>query len=75
MPSSNDIEKKLKILLPHWIKHNQEHAQEFRTWAERAETSRQDLLAAAEHLDKASEALGAALHKLGGSVPLKGEHD
>jgi hypothetical protein len=41
MPSSNDIEK-LKILLPHWIEHNQEHAQEFRTWAEGAETSQQD---------------------------------
>ncbi|HEY47041.1 MAG TPA: hypothetical protein G4O14_09690 [Anaerolineae bacterium] len=73
MPSSNDVEK-LKILLPHWIKHNQEHAQEFRTWAERAEKSQQDFLVAAEYLDKASEALGAALHKLGSGVPLKGEH-
>jgi len=73
MPSSNDIEK-LKILLPHWIEHNQEHAQEFRAWAERVEPSQQDLLSAAEHLDKASDALGAALHKLSGSVPLKGEH-
>jgi hypothetical protein len=31
--------------------------------------------AAAEHLEKGSEALGAALYKLDGSVPPEGEHD
>lgn len=74
MPNPNDVEK-LKVLLPHWIEHNQEHAQEFRTWAKRAEGSQQDLLTAAEYLDKASEALGAALHKLGGNLAQTGEHD
>ena len=31
----NEIEK-LRLLLPHWQAHNQEHAGEFHTWAERA---------------------------------------
>jgi hypothetical protein len=26
--------EKLRVLLPHWIEHNAEHAAEFRQWAE-----------------------------------------
>ena len=29
----NEIEK-LRVLIPHWVEHNNEHAQEFRDWAE-----------------------------------------
>ena len=29
-------EDKLRILLPHWIEHNAEHAAEFRQWAGKA---------------------------------------
>jgi hypothetical protein len=31
-----DIRERLQILLDYWIKHNQEHEQEFREWADRA---------------------------------------
>lgn len=30
----NDLEK-LQVLLPHWIEHNAEHADELSSWAER----------------------------------------
>lgn len=42
----NDIEK-LRVLLPHWIEHNAEHADEFLTWAERARKSSEDYLGGA----------------------------
>ncbi|MCD6256586.1 hypothetical protein J7J45_00810 [Candidatus Aerophobetes bacterium] len=29
-----DIEK-IKLLLPHWIKHNEEHTDEYKRWLER----------------------------------------
>ena len=29
--------EKLRILLTHWVEHNQEHAEEFRRWAGQAE--------------------------------------
>jgi 2,4-dienoyl-CoA reductase-like NADH-dependent reductase (Old Yellow Enzyme family) len=41
----NDLEK-LRVLLPHWVEHNAEHASEFRTWAERAKAAGEDQLAA-----------------------------
>lgn len=37
MAPMNDQEK-LRVLLTYWMEHNLEHAQEFRQWAERAET-------------------------------------
>lgn len=57
--------KKLRILIPHWIEHNDEHADEFRRWAEHAADAAADLLTAAEWLEKASKSLQAALEKLG----------
>ena len=39
----NEIEK-LRVLVPHWIEHNAEHAHEFRIWAERAKKAGQDRL-------------------------------
>jgi hypothetical protein len=58
--------EKLRFLIPHWIEHNQEHANEFRDWASRVGIAREDILKAAEHLEKASYALEAGLEKLGG---------
>ncbi|MGB9722777.1 MAG: hypothetical protein ACPL7G_02605 [Chloroflexia bacterium] len=58
--------EKLVILLPHWIEHNEEHAAEFRRWAEQAGPARQDILRAAAALEKANEALRRALVALGG---------
>ncbi len=65
-------QEKLRILIPHWIEHNQEHAEEFRRWAEQADTAVDDVLAAAEAIIKANESLECALEKLGG--PLKHQH-
>lgn len=61
---------KLRVLLPHWIEHNDEHAEEFRAWAERARASGSEEAAdqialAAKQLDWVNEALRAALEKLG----------
>jgi hypothetical protein len=62
---------KLRVLLPHWIEHNDEHAAEFRAWAERARAAGQEEVAdeidtAAKELGWVNEALTAALNKLGG---------
>jgi predicted metallo-beta-lactamase superfamily hydrolase len=59
-----DLEK-LRVLLPHWIEHNAEHAAEFRQWAERAGEAGADIRAAAEALEQANRALTAAQEKLG----------
>jgi hypothetical protein len=32
----NDVER-LRVLIPHWIEHYEEHADEFRHWAETAD--------------------------------------
>ena len=71
---ANDV-KKLRVLLPHWIEHNGEHASGFRNWAERAGPARDALLAAAELLDQANGPLAEALALLGGPLELAhGEH-
>jgi len=68
----NEIEK-LRVLLPHWIEHNGEHASEFKKWAEKAEPAvREAILAAAGLVDEANGRLLDALEQLGG--PLEHEH-
>jgi len=62
--------QKLRVLLPHWIEHNAEHAAEFREWAERVRVAGQegpaaDIALTAEELGWANEQLAAALEKLG----------
>ena len=64
--------EKLKHLLEHWIEHNEEHATEFREWATKAkslgETAVSDqILEAANQLEKANEFLGNASEKMSGS--------
>lgn len=63
---------KLRALLPHWIEHNAEHAAEFRTWVERAQTLGQEhaaeqLAAAIAKMDAANHHLQDALEHLGGA--------
>ena len=65
MPSYTDKEK-LRLLLPHWIEHNQEHAAEFREWARRVDAGGEHILAAADQLDQANRSLEQALEGLGG---------
>ena len=62
-------EEKLRVLLPHWIEHNEGHAAEFRAWADRAEKAGDDILRAARQLEAVNEGLRAALRKLGGPMP------
>jgi hypothetical protein len=66
-----DIDK-LRMLLPHWIAHNTEHAAEFRTWIERVRGIGQThvvehLEAAIQNMDAANRDLQAALGYLGGA--------
>jgi len=67
----NAEREKIKILLNHWIEHNKEHSQEFRERAEKAKGLGEvevcdDILEAAQELDKANEALLRALRTLEG---------
>ncbi len=68
----NSLEK-LQVLLPHWIEHNQGHAEECKKWAEQCEKEEAaaevhvNLNAAltametvTEHLEKALQAAGGA---------------
>ena len=61
----NDQEK-LRVLIPHWIEHNAEHAAEFRRWAGRAGVASPEIQAAAEAILRANAELAEALDKLGG---------
>jgi translation initiation factor IF-2 len=75
----NDQEK-VRALLPHWIEHNDEHAAEFRRWAEKVRAAGQEEVAeeialAAKELGWVSEALSAALQKLGGPANHAHPHD
>jgi hypothetical protein len=63
----NEIEK-LRVLLPHWIEHNDEHAAEFRAWAARAGAARDTLLEAARLLEQANTRLQEGLEQLGGPL-------
>jgi hypothetical protein len=59
---------KLRILLPHWIDHNADHAADFRLWAGLAGEAQADIEAAAAQMEAANKALEAVLAKLGGSM-------
>ena len=66
----NDERTRLKTLLKYWLEHNEEHRQEYNDWAAQAtamgETEAgEDILAAAQDLDKASQSLSQALKRLG----------
>ena len=67
----NDIDK-LRVMLPHWIDHNQGHGKEFAQWAEKlADDSpevAQLLRDAVQSLQKAQTSLEDALEKAGGSL-------
>jgi hypothetical protein len=59
----NETEK-LRVLLPHWIEHNGEHANEFRNWADRAGPAQDALLQAARLVERANAQLREALGQL-----------
>ena len=57
---------KLRVLLSHWIEHNEEHATEFLRWMKKAGPARDDVREAAEAMKTVNRHLSAALEKLGG---------
>ncbi|MCD6425011.1 MAG: hypothetical protein J7L35_05855 [Anaerolineales bacterium] len=59
---------KLRILIPHWIAHNNDHAQEFRDWAVLTELVSEEITAAADTVVLANKSLSTALEKLGGPL-------
>ncbi|WP_456434146.1 hypothetical protein [Thermosulfuriphilus sp.] len=59
-----DDRERLKVLIPHWIEHNEEHAREFEAWAEKAAEAASDLKEAAKLIFAANEALKRAAEKL-----------
>ena len=71
----NDLDK-LRVMLPHWIEHNQGHGAEFSQWAEKLVSDTPEVAAllrrAVSSLEEAQSALEKALVKAGG--PLEG-HD
>jgi hypothetical protein len=66
MMTMNEQEK-LRVLIPHWVKHNKEHAEEFRRWAKQAGNASEDILSAATLMVQVNDSLESALEKLGGS--------
>ena len=65
---SEVTQERLEILLKHWIEHNKEHSEEFRSWAEKAkdfgDTTQVAILEAAQQMDKANASLFRALDSL-----------
>jgi hypothetical protein len=69
-----DEMEKLRMLIPYWIAHNQEHAKEFLDWANQYEDVKGELQAAAGKIDDANKILEEALEKLGGALPYDHPH-
>lgn len=67
---------KLRVLIPHWIEHNQEHAEEFLQYLGAEERINSNLQTAAEKIAQANLVLSAALDILGGPLdyPIPQEH-
>lgn len=72
---------KLRVLIPHWIEHNQEHAKEFLDWAGSVDQTDEhadvitDVRAAAGAMKSVNTCLQAALEKLGGPLEYAPDHD
>ena len=61
-------EMKLRIVIPHWIKHNKEHAEEFQRWAKEAGIASVDIFSAASLMIQVNNSLKKGLQKLGGPL-------
>ena len=72
-----DIDK-VRVMLPHWIEHNQGHKAEFSKWAEKLVTNSPEVAAllhrAVADLDKAQTALEEALERSGGPLENSSHH-
>lgn len=63
-PERQELLSKLRVLLPHWIEHNAEHAESFRKWADRARAAGDKHLAV--HIEEAARRIEAANDDLEG---------
>lgn len=70
-----ETKDKLRVLIPHWIEHNQEHADEFRNWTAESDEVAAEIAAAADLLVQANIPLQAALDALGGPLEHDHHHD
>lgn len=66
---AKDDAAKLRILLSHWVEHNQEHAEEFTDWALKAKTAgkaqvHDHMMKAVQQMKGANKSLLAALEGL-----------
>ncbi len=76
MSEQNTI-KKLRVLLPHWIDHNNNHIAEFRKWEGEAKKESEQEVArllgqAIRDMEETGKSLSEALKNIGG--PIEGEH-
>ncbi len=72
-----DLEK-LRVMLPHWIDHNQGHAGEFGQWVEKLTSDHPEVAQllghAVQSLQEAQSNLELALEKAGGPLKAPGGH-
>ncbi|MCI5122415.1 MAG: hypothetical protein D3908_14745 [Candidatus Electrothrix sp. AUS4] len=77
MSAMNDLDK-LRVMLPHWIDHNQGHGKEFAQWADKLSSDSPEvtqlLREAVQSLQKAQARLEDALQKAGGPLEAPGAH-
>ncbi len=76
MSEQNTINK-LRVLLPHWIEHNNNHIAEFRKWECEARKESEEEVArlldqAIRDMEETGKSLSGALKKIGG--PIEGGH-
>jgi hypothetical protein len=77
--SEQDTTRKLRVLLPHWIEHNNNHIAEFRKWEGEARTEPGQEVAlllakAISDMEKTGKSLSEALEKVGGPLEGGGGH-
>jgi hypothetical protein len=66
---------KLRVLLQHWVEHNEEHAAEFLRWSEKAGPAKAAVQKAAEKMKAVNQELSSALDLLGGPAEHSHSHD
>lgn len=66
--------EKLRVLLSHWIEHNQGHAQEFQRWIGEVEDVEGELQQAVRLMGRVNDALKEVLAALGGPLEGHGHH-
>jgi hypothetical protein len=66
---------KLRVLLQHWMEHNEEHASEFLRWSEKAGPAGAAVRQAAEKMRAVNLELSSALELLGGPAEHPHSHD